>query len=187
MPTFKEFSDNFDGRKLPDELLQILEFQSKSGGDVFSEGFGLSSNVKQGLYYGWSKNPDFLNNLFPFAMANRSGSFYAFWNNSTTANLNDMPIAIFGDEGGEHIVAEDFLQLLKILTYDSEPMVDHDAVMYYKDEEQYRPSPKLDSFKRWIKEAFDIDSIDSPDELVNLAQKKYQGAFNDWKLKYLKV
>ena len=187
MPSLKEFSGNFNGRKLPNELVQLLEFQNKSGGDVFSEGFELSANVKQGLYYGWSKNPDFLNNLFPFARANNSGSFYAFWSNSTTANLNDMPIVIFGDEGGEHIIAEDFLQLLKILTYDSEPMVDPDKVIYYKDEEGYRPSPKLDSFKRWIKETFNIDPTDSPDEIVNLARKKYWGAFDEWKLKYLKV
>jgi hypothetical protein len=66
-------------------------------------------------------------------------------------------------------------------------MVGHDEVTYYKDEEQYQPSPKLESFKKWIKETFNIDSIDNPSGIVNLAQKRYQGVFNDWKLKYLEV
>jgi len=187
MPTLKEFLDNFNGCTLPNELMQFLEFQNRSDGDVFSEGFEFSTDEKQGLYYGWSKDPDFLNNLFPFARANYSGSFYAFWRNSAATDLNDMPIAIFGDEGGEHIVAENFLQLLKILTFDAEPMVSHDKVIYYKDEEDYRPSPKSDSFKKWIRASFNIDPIDSADEIVHLAQEKYGRSFNDWKLKYLKV
>ena len=90
-----------------------------------------------------------------------------FWlDYSTTADLNKMPIVLFGDEGGEHILADDLLQLLQILTYDSEPMVDHDKVSYYKDQEQYQPSPRLGGFKEWVKETFNIDSIDNPDEIV---------------------
>jgi len=108
--TLTEFSDVLNGRNLPYELLQILEFQNQSDGR-FSEGFNLSANYKQHLYYEGPKNPDYLNNLIPFARANFSGSFYAFWDNSTTADLKAMPIVIFGDEGGEHIVAENLLQL----------------------------------------------------------------------------
>jgi hypothetical protein len=184
MLTLKDFSEIFNGHNLPAELLQVLEFQNNTGG-VFSEGFKLSANEREALYYGWSKDPDFLNDLFPFARANASGSFYAFWSHSTTASLNDMPIVIFGDEGGEHIVAEGFLAFLRLLTYDAAPMVDHREVIYYKDQEGYEPSPKSGSFRKWVKNTFEIDQANSPDEIVHSAQKKYQAAFNEWKLKYL--
>jgi hypothetical protein len=187
MPTIEEFTENFHGHEIPHELLLLLEFQDKSGTDIFSVGFELACNFKEGLSYRWSKDPDFLNDLFPFAIANRSGSFYAFWNKSASSQLMEMPIVLFDVDGGEHIVAEDLSQLLQILTYDAEPTVDQEAVRFPRDAEQYKPSPKLDQFKTWIKETFNVDEVENPELIVRVAQEKHQQSFNDWKVQYLEA
>ena len=59
----------------------------------------------------------------PFAQATGGGSFYALWSDGQTKTTSDMPVVVFGDEGGAHVVAENVRGLLQLLTYGVEPMV----------------------------------------------------------------
>ncbi|KGE13448.1 hypothetical protein [Sphingobacterium deserti] len=128
----------------------------------------------------WSEDPAFLAQLYSFAQANGSGSFYAIWNDGTAKPMSEMPIVVFGDEGGVHIVAENFVQLLHLLTFDTEIHVDFDGVYFYKDEEDYEESEDLEEFLDWVKENYGLDQIEEPDELMEAAQSKYQAVFEDW-------
>lgn len=180
----KEFAKIFEGYEMPFELEKLLEFQNKIGSDFYSEGFELTAEGQDAVSP-WSVSQGFLSKLMPFAQANGSGSCYAIWDNGKTTKTNEMPIVIFGDEGGEHVVAENLLQLFQILTFDAEPMVDFDEVYFYKDKKSYEPSEELEAYKKWLKQNFDLESIDDAQKLVKKAQKKYQKSFLEWTGKYI--
>ncbi|SKA28720.1 hypothetical protein SAMN04488128_10321 [Chitinophaga eiseniae] len=77
--------------------------------------------------------PVFLAQLIPFAQANGSGSFYALWQHNDSTDLNELPVGVFGDEGGEYGVAENLNRFLQLLTIDAEPMI-FDGVNYFREQ-----------------------------------------------------
>lgn len=172
-----EFEQNFKNYTIPTELIFLKYFQDRL--PEYSEGFYLLVDDKSGIKT-WSENQDFLDRLMPFAQANCSGSTYGIWNDGTDKPLNQLPIVVFGDEGGVHIVAENILQLMQILTFDTEISVDFDQAYFYKDEDDYEESEDNSSYKNWLKENFQLDPIADPDKIIEKAQEKYKVAFDNW-------
>jgi hypothetical protein len=179
MSSLQEFSQNFGGKPVPDALAQLLEFQNETGFEYYAEGFGLQYDDKSGLRYGWSEAPAFLDKLMPFAQANGSGSFYALWQHDDSTDLANLPVVVFGDEGGEFVVAENIAGLLQLLTLDSEPMI-YEDVSFYKDPED-DPSEYAADYRNWLKERFKLDPVEEGDDIIVPAQEKYQAAFDKWK------
>ncbi|WP_143305425.1 hypothetical protein [Chitinophaga vietnamensis] len=187
MTSIQEFSKTFGTHPVPDALARLWAFQEEAGFENYAQGFGLMYDDKSGLANGWSADPAFLAQLLPFAQANGSGSFYAIWLNGSSNELSELPIVVFGDEGGEHVVAENIAGLLRVLSYDVEAGVDHDGVSYFKDEddEYYEPSEYADDYQAWLKTQFQLTPPeDVEEEIVAPAQAKHQAAFNEWKSKF---
>lgn len=126
----------------------------------------------------------FLEKLFPFAQANGSGSFYCIWNDGTSKAMNKMPIVVFGDEGGVHIVAENILQLLHLLTFDTEITVSDEEIYFYKNKDDYEESEDLNEFLKWLKSDFGLDQIHETSNIINAAQTKYKFEFDKWFKQY---
>ncbi|WP_430401672.1 hypothetical protein [Fluviicola sp.] len=182
----KEFKQNLGLTDIPTELEKLIHFQNTvSDFEEYSQGFGVLIDDKSGIK-SWSEDEAFLERLFPFAQANGSGSIYAVWNDGSSKAFNELPVVVFGDEGGVHVVAENLLALLQLLTFDSEISVDHEEVYFYKDEEDYEESEGHASYKNWLKEQFGLEPIENPDELIERAQEKYKADFDSWFTTYYK-
>jgi hypothetical protein len=176
----KEFKENWGSTAIPTELEKLIYFQTnKSSFENYAQGFGVLIDDKGGLK-SWNKDASFLEKLFPFAQANGSGSFYAIWNDGTSKPINEMPIVVFGDEGGVHIVAENILQLLHLITFDTEISVDFDEIYFYKDEDDYEESEDLNAFLQWLKGDYGLDQIQEPSAIISAAQEKHKEGFDKW-------
>jgi hypothetical protein len=178
-----EFEQNFKGYTISTELIFLKYFQDKL--PEYSQGFYLLVDDKSGIKT-WSENQDFLDRLMPFAQANGSGSTYGIWNDGTDKPLGELPIVVFGDEGGVHIVAENILQLMQMLTYDTEISVDFDGAYFHKDENDYEESEDNASYKNWLKENFKLDPVEDPNKIIEKAQQKYKTTFDSWFQQYYK-
>lgn len=179
-----EFKTNLGLTELPPELENLIHFQTDQSDKIeYSEGFRVCIDNKDGLKSGWSKNNDFLNKLLPFAQANASGSFYAFWINDNSKPLNQLPVVVFGDEGGEHIIAENILQLLHLITFDTEISIDEDRATFKK--RRKKPSENLGKYLEWVKENYNLDRIEKPETIIKNAQEKYKNSFEEWCSQYL--
>jgi hypothetical protein len=177
------FEQNFKNYTISPELVFLKYFQDQFSD--YSQGFYLLIDNKSGIKT-WSENVEFLDRLMPFAQANGSGSTYGIWNDGTDKPLNELPIVVFGDEGGVHIVAENILQLMHILTFDTEISVDFDEAYFYKDEDDYEESKDRASYKNWLKKNFKLDPIEDPNEIIETAQQKYKIVFDTWFEQYYK-
>lgn len=174
----EKFKDNWGSKEIPTELEKLIHFQNDiSYFESYSDGFGVTIDDKLGLK-SWSEETDFLNRLYPFAQANGSGSFYAIWDDGTNKNMSEMPIVVFGDEGGVHVVAENFVKLLHLITFDSEISVDFEEVYFYKGEDDYEESEDLNEYLNWLKDNYSLDKIQEPADLISAAQEKYKEAFD---------
>src|SRR6185503_18875839 len=178
MTTSAEFASNFAGQQVPPALAKLLAFQDEHDFESYSECFGLLADDKGGLR-SWSSDDRFLSRLMPFAQATGGGSFYALWAHQPGASTSEMPVIVFGDEGGVHVIAENVSQLLRLLTFDVEPMVDHDGVTYYKAKD-HEPRDNHDAYVAWLKAELDLDPIDDPAPLVAAAQSRHKAAFAAW-------
>lgn len=180
--TYDKFSAQFGKYEIPGPLKALFEFESQfSLEQSFSEGFYLEDVDKSGLRT-WSENEEFLDNIIEFASANYTGSSYAFW--KINDDLNVCPIVVFGDEGGCHIVAENILGLMQLLTYDTEVSVDYDQVYFYKNEDDYQESENLSAYINWLKQNFNLDLTENPELIIEKAQEKYKEQFDKWTRQY---
>lgn len=180
MLELSEFAKNFKDSAVPNELIKLLEFENKVSKDGFySDGFELIVDTEKIGLKTYSEDEIFLASIIEFANADYTGSTYGFWLKDGNKNLSESPIFAFGSEGGFHIVAGNIKELLQILTFDSEPMIDWDEISFYKSED-YEPSPFAEEYKKWLAENFDLQSVENPDFLVEKAQSKYQAEFQKW-------
>lgn len=175
----EEFAKNFPGHAVPPELAKLLVFQNETGFETYSDGFGLYVDDKSGLR-SWSDKPEFLDGLLPFAQATGGGSFYALWLDGTGKSLSETPVVACGDEGGMHVIANDVRALMQLLTFDVEPMIEHDAITFYRAKD-YAPRPAHTKFVDWLKSELGLDRIDQADRLVAAAQERHGAAFAAWK------
>lgn len=167
------------------ELNLLMEFQNRMGFENYSDGFGLTAyNDSSGLKAGWSKDPGFLARLVPFAQANGSGSFYALWRLDDRADLASLPIVVFGDEGGQHVVARNLRELLQLLGFDSEVSVDWDEAYFYREEGQQHRRGHA-AYVAWLDQQFGLPAADDPDSLVGAAQAELGERFASWAAGFL--
>lgn len=172
MLDLNQYTKNFNGLTLPDTLIKLLAFQNKER-NYYADGFALIIEDKAMLKT-YSEDEKFLSSFVEFAQADGTGSIYSFWLRNNNTDLNKAPIIVFGSEGGYHIVAENLKALMQILTYDAEPMVDWDRAYFYKDEEDYEPTPRHKQYVKWLADNFNISPIQDAGELVGEAQDQYQ-------------
>ena len=175
----------FKPRPVPEALLKLLEFQERVGWGSYSQAISLDVDEKLGLIHGWSKDEEFLGALYPFAQANGSGSFYALWNHGEHNDPLAWPVVVFGDEGGEWVVAQNLMELLAMSTCDEEPMIDYGEVMFFRDEETSWSSQSIEEYIVWLRETFGIVPIEDPNAHVAAAQALLQDEFENWKAPFL--
>lgn len=179
--TLEDFKKNFNNQ-ITNELVLLFEINDELGFENYSQGFGLYEDDKSGIS-SWSEDSDFLDKLMPFAQANGSGSMYVLWNNGSGNSLSDLPVVVFGDEGGYHIVAKNILEFMQLLTFDTEISVDHEEVYFYKDED-YEESENLQEYINWLKENFNLNPIEETESILENAQEKYKADFDKWVSQY---
>ncbi|WP_436519598.1 hypothetical protein [Actinoplanes sp. HUAS TT8] len=167
------------------ELNQLKAFQDEVGYEAYADGFGLDDfGDRSGLEAGWSKDPEFLARVTPFARVTGGGSFYALWHVDSRADLATLPVVVFGDEGGQHVVARNLRELFRLLAYDTEITVDWDEAYYYRSEDQGH-SDSHDTFVGWLAERFDLEPVEDPDEVMAVAQAEFGDSFTVWSNAYL--
>ena len=184
-PSLEEFSAQFGKYALPEDLIKLYEFEQEYGSETYSECFGLRITEDKTGIKTWSEDEEFYNAFIEFAGANGSGSSYAYW--LIDKDLNNCPIVVFGDEGGIHVVAENTLKLIHLLTFDTEISVDFDNAYFYKDEEYYQENDYKEEFEKWVKKEFGLDPIESneeTEEIINEAKVKYKKSLNDFLTKF---
>lgn len=177
----KDLIEYFQEFEIPEKLLSLLKFDTEvAQGYWFSEGFEFSLDKNKAGLKTYSESQEFLESIYEFANADGTGSSYGFWLKDGSRDLNKAPIVAFGSEGGFHIVARNLADFLKILTFDSEPMIDWDEICYYKDPDNFKSSQKSDEYCIWLKEKYAISKTDNADLIVKDAQEAYQSLFKDW-------
>lgn len=146
--TEEDLIEYFQNIQIPSKLLALLKFDNEAAEQkYFSDGFEFSLDKEKTGLKTYSTDELFLNSIYEFANADGTGSSYGFWLKDNITNLNEAPIVVFGSEGGYHVVAKNLDELLQLLTFDSEPMIDWDEVYYYKDIEEYEPSGKIKEYR----------------------------------------
>jgi hypothetical protein len=136
-------------------LNKLHAFDKRYGGENYCDGFAVGKfDDDSGLGAGWQMKPG--------------------------DDLSKSPIVVFGDEGGEHVVAQDMDDFLRVLAFDVEPSIGHDKVYYFKPED-HTPSDEHRAYKRWLKDGFGIATTPHPDKIVKDAQAKFGAAFAKWK------
>ncbi|NIF06144.1 hypothetical protein F3J23_11900 [Chryseobacterium sp. Tr-659] len=182
--SFNTFKKQFGIYQVPHDLEKLFEFEQKHGAENYAESFCLYSFNKAGLKT-YSEEPGFLNSFIEFATATGGGSTYAFW--VISEDLEKCPIVVFGDEGGIHLTAKNIMQLIHLLTYDTEITVGWDNAYFFKDEEYAAESEEREAFWHWAKENFDFDPISTDEEadaIIKTARDKYVDSFYDFLVKY---
>ncbi|MGH1335281.1 MAG: hypothetical protein ACRBFS_04070 [Aureispira sp.] len=181
--TIKEYAKVFVGSPVPSVLIDLLMFEHVQGlEDNYSDGFSLITN-SDFRWSVWSSAIGLSNDLIPFAQADSSGSIYALWCHGDCYDLNEAPIVVFGGEGHYHVVANNLLDFLLLLSFDVEPIVDDDGIYFYKDEENYEPSLHNRKYKKWLRKHFQLSPISSnfaAEALTERAQRRHQSTFLIW-------
>lgn len=181
--TIEEYAKVFVGCPVPSVLIDLLMFEHVQGlEDNYSDGFSLITN-SDFRWSVWSSAIGFSNDLIPFAQADSSGSIYALWCHGNSYDLNEAPVVVYGAEGHYHLVANNLLDLLRVLAFDVEPIVDDDGIYFYKDEENYEPSSHNRKYKKWLREHYQLSPISSnlaAEALVEQAQRCHQDQFLTW-------
>jgi len=182
----KAFKENWGPSAIPSELEKLIAFQNdSSAAEFYAQGFAVTIDDKLGLK-SWSEDPAFLEKLHPFAQANGTGSFYAIWDDGTEKPVNEMPIVVFGDEGGTHVVAGNMLQFLQLLSADTEISVEFDEAYFYRDEDHDESSDRK-KYVQWLKDEFGIDHSLDPGSIIKTAQERYKKRFDQWFEQYYNI
>jgi len=114
-------------------------------------------------------------------------STYAFWIYQKGIPLEEMPIILFGDEGGICVIADGLKDLLKNLTIDIEPIIYDDSPLFFDDDEEYEESEEIGTYINWLTERDIIFIATTVEEVlisIHQTQEKYDKVFEPWKEKY---
>jgi hypothetical protein len=177
-------SNAFSPHPVPNSLLDLLTLQSNVDGWL-SEGFEFYVDEDKVGLKTYSEAPDFLNRFIEFAQADGTGSTYAIWLNESRDSIDECPVVVFGSEGGVHVVARNLAEWFQVLSYDVEPMVDHDSVYYYKDTADYSPSNGIDEYRGWLANRLGLNPIENADSVVEVAKAHDQEALTNFIRRYV--
>jgi hypothetical protein len=180
----EDFAKNFPNAAIPDALTKILEFQNNtSKSDFFASGFELIVNEPPGMLETYSEKSEFLEAFSVFAQVSEGGSVSAIWHTKEHSDLSSAPIIVFGDEGGYHVIAQNILEFMQLLTLDVEPSIGWDGVsMEREDDDSVSPASK--TYKSWLKTNFNLTAIKDAEPIIAAAQTKHQKIFEKWMSKY---
>jgi hypothetical protein len=170
------FQEVHNLNSIPESLLKLIKFQNQYGFESFCEGFGIYLEDKN-VFRHWTKAESMISQLIPIGQANGCGSIYAFWQHYENTELSEQPIVAFGDEGGHWVVAENFFDFIRILTFDSEPTISKDNIFFNKSTEESENSKKFITFAKKNYNIVKIKNEVEIKEIVNNAQKKLQDIF----------
>jgi len=179
MSTIEAYREYFEPEAIPDALARLIGFATAQRG-WFSEGFELECDSDDVAFRSCFTHPAFLNSLFAIGQADGTASIYALWRQS--GMLSDAPIVVFGGEGGAHVVAKNLVELFRILTLDTEPMIDWDEVTYHKPRDA-KPSEGAADFAEWLARNFNAKPVRDADkamQIVNNAQAAHEKEFQAW-------
>jgi hypothetical protein len=154
-----------------------------------SDGFELDMNNHTVMLKTWSDNKEFYEKFRSIGQANNSGSNYSIWDINDSKDYTNLPIVVFGDEGGIHIVAENILQFLTLLTIDREIYVSIEEAEFYMYDLDPNHHPDVEKYKEWLKKEFDLEpiTVDQANQIIKNAQEKYGKEFNTWLSKYVNL
>lgn len=176
--TFDAFENNFQGREIPHELLLLFDFQQEHSNYAqyfLLRGYDLS------ILNLWSEDAHFHQSIIPFARATSFGACYAFWDDGSGRKTDAMPVIVLDRENGINVVAENILQLLRLLTYDIEPVLSDEIFKLSNDKDSYAPSNNIAAYIKWLKNNFDVEPVADPfEEIIDPAQDKFSEAFENW-------
>ncbi len=161
------------------ELNRLEELQHELEGEFLAEGFEIIEYADASFLRPWSEDPDFLDRLIPFAQANHSGSVYALWRLDDRADLASLPVVVFGDEGGQHVVARTLRELFQLLGHDREIMVDRDEAFFPPFDDDDEPSGGHERYVAWLDER-GLSPTHDPDSVVSAAQAELGERFAKW-------
>jgi len=171
-----DFNGNFGHKPVPELLRDLVLFENGlPSRDHYARGFELLPATGQSLLRTYSEDETFLDTLTEFAQADGTGSMYVLWHKSETEN----PVAVFGSEGGFHIVARNLSELLEILVFDTEPVVDWDGVTYFKTDPG-ETSLYSSAFRGWVSGRLAGIHPALPDQVVRHARERYGAEFAAW-------
>jgi hypothetical protein len=178
-----DFAKNFPNEVVPDALVKLLDFQNKTSKSAFyASGFELIVNEAPGMLKTYSEEPDFLKAFSVFAQVSEGGSVSAIWH-TKESDLSNAPIIVFGDEGGYHVIAQNILELMQLLTLDIEPSIGWDGVsMEREDDDSVSPISK--TYKAWLKTNFNLAALKDAASIIDAAQAKHQKTFEKWMSQY---
>ena len=179
----KDFAKNFPNEVAPDALTKLLDFQNNtSKSDFYASGFELIVGEPSGMLESYSSDPDFLEAFSIFAQVTGGGSEGCIWH-TKQSDPSTAPVVVFGDEGGYHVIAQNILEFMQLLTLDVEPSIDWDGVsMEREDDDSVRSTSK--TYKSWLKINFDLAAIKDAEPIIAAAQAKHQKTFEKWMSKY---
>ena len=161
------------------ELDELAALQDQVGNQYLATSFELVPYDDKTTFdaYGVT-DQEFRARLIVFAQANGSGSQYAIWRVDDREDLASLPVVVFGDEGGEHVVARGLPDLFHLLTADVDPIVDHDEVSFGPVDDE--PSGGHEAFVTWVRDRFGLGPTTDPDAVVAAAQREYGARFEAW-------
>ena len=185
MLKLKDYKKNFHHHDVPDALGRLVELQNSLPGP-FCQGFSLALDDRSKLMP-FSEKREFLDALCPIGPANGSGALYVLWTREAVKEVGDCPVLVFGDAGAVHIVAENVLQFLRVLTLDAEPMIDGESLIFMKDDGG-PPSPGAPAYATWLETHFHLKPVKGVAEvelLVRSTQSFLEKPLQSW-LKHFK-
>jgi len=165
----EDYLKKYNDFKIPESLKKLIEFSIEKG-SFFSQGFEFEPENIKYMYESYSSEKEFNESFICIGSADGMGSEYAFWVKNTD-DLTNAPIIAFGGEGGYQIIAQNFDELVRILTFDTEPMIDWDGIEFYKDEDDYEPSENIDKFHAWVKANLGLEIINMAEEIDDIISK----------------
>ncbi|RPE12822.1 hypothetical protein EGT74_04565 [Chitinophaga lutea] len=176
--SFEAFEKNFQGRETPQELVSLYAFQQSHAN--YSQYF-LLRGYDSSILKTWSQSDAFISAVIPFARATSFGACYALWDERLGKETKDMPVIVLDRENGIDVVAENVLQLLRLLTYDIEPVLDGECFKLSNDKDSYSLSNNIDAYRSWLTDNFKIAPVEEPyEEIIDPAQAKFSDAFWHW-------
>ncbi|XKM14228.1 WG repeat-containing protein [Orbaceae bacterium ac157xtp] len=129
--------------------------------DKFSQGIELLTDpcVDLGLWFDITDETEIqtLSKTFYYiANADGSGSFYAYFVTDESKPLDEAPIVFFGSEGELNIVASNLVELLQLISIDTEPMGSYEMdkteiISFYKNMDE-EASKYKENYITWLKE-----------------------------------
>jgi len=181
MLRLKEYKANFHHHEIPDELAQLVAFQNSLGTLPFCRGFGLALDDRA-LMRPISEKREFLDALCPLGKANSANAVYAIWARDGEKQVGACPVLAFDGEGSVHVVTENLLQLMRLLTLDTEPLIDQESILFLKDESE-AASPGATSYAEWLEKHLHQRPVVGAAEvelLVRSAQRLLEKPLHNW-------